>query len=87
MLLNEIGDSADVERALVKEPQGGEAAPLGSWVELENGCICCSAKNGGGQACVAARTRCLLGSSEHKLPTWPLVCRQAHPEVVFDIAI
>lgn len=45
VLLNEIGDSADIERALVKEPENGEAAPLTDWVELENGCLCCSAKN------------------------------------------
>ena len=25
--------------------QGTEAAPLAQWAELENGCICCSAKN------------------------------------------
>ena len=70
VLLNELADSADIERALVKEPevragvsqpptppptthhhprpparQGAEAAPLAEWRELENGCICCSAKN------------------------------------------
>lgn len=44
VLLNEIGESADVERALVREPEGGLPASLSSWVELENGCICCSAK-------------------------------------------
>jgi hypothetical protein len=26
-------------------PQGRDAAPLAEWTELENGCICCSAKN------------------------------------------
>jgi G3E family GTPase len=45
VLLNEIADSADIERALVKEPEGAEASPLAEWTELENGCICCSAKN------------------------------------------
>ena len=25
--------------------QGRDAAPLAEWTELENGCICCSAKN------------------------------------------
>ncbi|KAL4424961.1 hypothetical protein ABPG77_002846 [Micractinium sp. CCAP 211/92] len=45
VLLNEIADSADIERALVKEPEGQEASPLAEWTELENGCICCSAKN------------------------------------------
>ena len=46
VLLNEIADSADIEKALVREPEGGqEAAPLADWVQLENGCICCSVKN------------------------------------------
>ena len=45
VLLNEIGDTADIEKALVKEPEGQEAAPVTDWVELENGCICCSVKN------------------------------------------
>lgn len=45
VLLNEIGDTADIEKALVREPEGQEAAPLTEWVELENGCICCSVKN------------------------------------------
>lgn len=45
VLLNEIADSADIERALVKEPEGQDASPLAEWTELENGCICCSAKN------------------------------------------
>ena len=27
------------------DPQGAEASPLAEWTELENGCICCSAKN------------------------------------------
>ncbi|GAB4820610.1 hypothetical protein N2152v2_007656 [Parachlorella kessleri] len=45
VLLNEIGDSADVERALVKEPEGSEAAAMDEWVTVENGCICCSSKN------------------------------------------
>jgi G3E family GTPase len=44
VLLNEAGDSADVERALVREPGGGAPAALADWVELANGCICCSAK-------------------------------------------
>ena len=26
-------------------PQGRDASPLAEWAELENGCICCSAKN------------------------------------------
>jgi G3E family GTPase len=45
VLLNEIGDSADIEKALIKEPEEGTAAPLADWIQLENGCICCSVKN------------------------------------------
>mmetsp|Transcript_6531 Transcript_6531/g.12963 ORF Transcript_6531/g.12963 Transcript_6531/m.12963 type:complete len:390 (+) Transcript_6531:58-1227(+) len=45
ILMNEVGDTADIEKALVREPEGQEAAPLTDWVELENGCICCSVKN------------------------------------------
>ncbi|KAL6770564.1 ZNG1 [Auxenochlorella protothecoides x Auxenochlorella symbiontica] len=45
VLMNEFGESADVERALIKEPEGEEASPLANWVQLENGCICCSVKN------------------------------------------
>jgi len=46
VLLNEIADSADIEKALVREPEGGEAtSALADWVQLENGCICCSVKN------------------------------------------
>ncbi|KAG7670129.1 putative COBW domain-containing protein 1 [Nannochloris sp. 'desiccata'] len=46
VLLNEIADSADIEKALVREPEGGQAtSALTDWVQLENGCICCSVKN------------------------------------------
>jgi G3E family GTPase len=46
VLLNEIADSADIEKALVREPEGGqETSALADWVQLENGCICCSVKN------------------------------------------
>lgn len=92
VLMNEFGESADVERALIKEPevcwellgmdrlktrdlltlratylacllahppdasilksstssfleQGEDASPLANWIQLENGCICCSVKN------------------------------------------
>jgi len=46
VLLNEIADSADIEKALVREPEGGHAtSALADWVQLENGCICCSVKN------------------------------------------
>ena len=46
VLMNEFGEgAADIEKALVREPEGEDAAPLADWIELENGCICCSVKN------------------------------------------
>ena len=46
VLLNEIANSADIEQALVRDPEGsGHPTPLADWRQLENGCICCSAKN------------------------------------------
>jgi G3E family GTPase len=46
VLLNEIADTGDIEKALVREPEGGEeTSALADWVQLENGCICCSVKN------------------------------------------
>jgi hypothetical protein len=46
VVMNEIGDTADIEKAaMVSDPEQLDAAPIDDWVELENGCICCSAKN------------------------------------------
>ena len=46
VVMNEIGDTADIEKAaMIAEPESLDAAPVSDWVELENGCICCSAKN------------------------------------------
>ena len=46
VVMNEIGDTADIEKAaMIAEPEALEAAPIADWVELENGCICCSAKD------------------------------------------
>lgn len=46
VVMNEIGDTADIEKAaMIAEPEMLDAAPVSDWVELENGCICCSAKN------------------------------------------
>ncbi|KDD75610.1 CobW/HypB/UreG-like protein [Helicosporidium sp. ATCC 50920] len=45
VLMNEYGESADVEKALIQDPESTEATQLSEWVQLENGCICCSVKN------------------------------------------
>lgn len=56
IILNEFGDSADIERSLtVKEGGGdddGEEGPkrpsiYEEWLELENGCLCCTVKDSG----------------------------------------
>ena len=45
VILNEFGAELDIERALVSEGEGDAAAVVEEWVELGNGCICCSTKN------------------------------------------
>ena len=46
VVMNEIGDTADIEKAaMIAEPEAMEAQPISDWVELENGCICCSSKD------------------------------------------
>eukprot|EP00899_Mesostigma_viride_P008981 jgi/Mesvir1/18084/Mv09385-RA.1 len=42
VILNEFGEELGIERALVSEGQG---ALVEEWVELANGCICCTVKN------------------------------------------
>ncbi|PIN21944.1 Cobalamin synthesis protein [Handroanthus impetiginosus] len=43
VILNEFGEEIGVERAMINEGQGG--ALVEEWVELANGCICCSVKH------------------------------------------
>ena len=45
VIMNEFGESADMEKALIKEPEDTSASPLKNWVQLENGCICCTVKS------------------------------------------
>ncbi|MCJ1303540.1 hypothetical protein MMC08_006350 [Hypocenomyce scalaris] len=44
VILNEFGDSADIEKALTINQDGQEVE---EWLELANGCICCSVKDSG----------------------------------------
>lgn len=43
MILNEFGEEIGVERAMINEGDGG--ALVEEWVELANGCICCTVKH------------------------------------------
>lgn len=41
--LNEFGDELGIEKAMVNNGEGG--ALVQEWVELGNGCVCCSVKH------------------------------------------
>ncbi|KAI0525155.1 hypothetical protein KFK09_004547 [Dendrobium nobile] len=43
VILNEFGEEIGVERAMINEGDGG--ALVEEWVELANGCVCCSVKH------------------------------------------
>ncbi|KAL9271975.1 Zinc-regulated GTPase metalloprotein activator 1-like protein [Drosera capensis] len=43
VILNEFGDELGVERAMINEGEGG--VMVEEWVELANGCVCCTVKN------------------------------------------
>ncbi|CAK9186190.1 unnamed protein product [Ilex paraguariensis] len=43
VILNEFGEEIGVERAMINEGEGG--ALVEEWVELANGCICCTVKH------------------------------------------
>ncbi|KAL5987364.1 hypothetical protein ACLOJK_038529 [Asimina triloba] len=43
LILNEFGEEIGVERAMVNEGDGG--ALVEEWVELANGCVCCTVKH------------------------------------------
>jgi len=44
VILNEFGDSADIEKSLTINKDGEEVQ---EWLEVGNGCICCSVKDSG----------------------------------------
>lgn len=43
VILNEFGEEIGVERAMINEGDGG--ALIEEWVELANGCVCCTVKH------------------------------------------
>ncbi|KAJ6852049.1 COBW domain-containing protein 1 isoform X1 [Iris pallida] len=43
VILNEFGEEIGVERAMINEGEGG--TPVEEWVELANGCVCCTVKH------------------------------------------
>lgn len=43
VILNEFGEEIGVERAVINEGEGG--ALVEEWVELANGCVCCTVKH------------------------------------------
>ncbi|XP_020257968.1 COBW domain-containing protein 1 isoform X2 [Asparagus officinalis] len=43
VILNEFGEEIGVERAMINEGEGG--ATVEEWVELANGCVCCTVKH------------------------------------------
>lgn len=43
VILNEFGEEIGVERAMINEGKGG--AIIEEWVELANGCVCCTVKH------------------------------------------
>ena len=45
VILNEFGDSVDIEKSLTVTDEAGQQVE--EWLELTNGCICCSVKDSG----------------------------------------
>ena len=43
VILNEFGEEIGVERAMINE--GDDGALVEEWVELANGCVCCTVKH------------------------------------------
>ncbi|KAI6686362.1 hypothetical protein NL676_032275 [Syzygium grande] len=43
VILNEFGEELGVERAMINEGEGGDLVE--EWVELANGCVCCTVKH------------------------------------------
>lgn len=54
IILNEFGDSADIEKSLTVTQENQEVQ---EWLELPNGCMCCTAKDAGVEAIESLMTR------------------------------
>ncbi|KAK6940814.1 CobW/HypB/UreG, nucleotide-binding domain [Dillenia turbinata] len=61
IILNEFGEEIGVERVMINEENGGGL--IEEWVELANGCICCSVKH----SLVQALEQLALYSLDHIL--------------------
>ena len=44
VILNEVGNDRGIEKAMLQS-EDGEVAKVNEWVELTNGCLCCSVKD------------------------------------------
>lgn len=44
VILNEVGSEKGIEKAMLQD-EAGEVAKVNEWVELTNGCLCCSVKD------------------------------------------
>lgn len=44
VILNEVGSERGIEKAMMQD-EAGEVAKVNEWVELTNGCLCCSVKD------------------------------------------
>lgn len=67
VILNEFGEEIGVERAMINE--GEEGAIVEEWVELANGCVCCTVKHSLVQALeqlVQRKDRCFVSLSLFK---------------------
>lgn len=47
IVLNEFGQTSDIERSLAVRNTDQEGLEVEQWVELDNGCMCCTAKDAG----------------------------------------
>nr|ABK26661.1 unknown [Picea sitchensis] len=45
VILNEFGEEVGMERALISEGEEGSNLVVEEWVELPNGCVCCTVKH------------------------------------------
>lgn len=47
VVLNEFGQTSDIERSLAVRNTDQEGLEVEQWIELDNGCMCCAAKDAG----------------------------------------
>jgi len=47
VVLNEFGQTSDIERSMAVRNRNADGVEVEEWVELDNGCMCCTAKDAG----------------------------------------